>query len=208
MKKDTPFQWDEKCFVAFRKVKEYLMNPLVLAAPIQGNPLILYVATQEQSVGALPVQENEEEAKALIPSTHGPLDIKSKSNQKAVNGHILADFLVDHPFPAEWDFCDDLPDEDVMTIEIRPQWKMYFDDMLYSFTLSQRDSHLIINELTGEYEVRKPEKINKQADALARLASSITYPGKEVSIPVCKKWMRPPIKNTKQKTKKRSWSPN
>ncbi|GAA0183585.1 hypothetical protein LIER_30968 [Lithospermum erythrorhizon] len=32
---------------AFQNVKEYLMSPPVLAAPIQGKPLILYVATQE-----------------------------------------------------------------------------------------------------------------------------------------------------------------
>ncbi|GAA0157371.1 hypothetical protein LIER_38446 [Lithospermum erythrorhizon] len=85
---------------------------------------------------------------------------------------------------------------------------MYFDDiLLYSFTLSQwcsnnvaeyqelilglevatelnipqlevyGDSQLIINQLMEEYE----------ADALAGLASSIAYPGKEVSIPVSKR---------------------
>ncbi|GAA0174422.1 hypothetical protein LIER_27815 [Lithospermum erythrorhizon] len=43
---------------------------------------------------------------------------------------------------AEWGLCDDLPDEDVMKLEVRPSWKMYFYDMLpYSFTLSQRCSN-------------------------------------------------------------------
>ncbi|GAA0183586.1 hypothetical protein LIER_30969 [Lithospermum erythrorhizon] len=149
--------------------------------------------------------------------------------QKAIKGQILADFLAEHPLPAEWELSDDLPDEDVMKIEIRPPWTMYFDgaahqesvgtrvvfitpqqDMLsYSFTLSQRcsnnmaeyqafilgleiaielsvpqlkvygDSQLILNQLTGKYEVRKPELMKKQEDALAGLASSIAYPGKE-----------------------------
>ncbi|KAL0290344.1 UNVERIFIED_CONTAM: Transposon Tf2-12 polyprotein [Sesamum calycinum] len=33
--------------------------------------------------------------------------------QKAVKGQVLADFLADHPMPAEWELSDDLPDEDV-----------------------------------------------------------------------------------------------
>ncbi|GAA0170968.1 hypothetical protein LIER_25115 [Lithospermum erythrorhizon] len=59
MKKGDPFQWDAECSAAFQKVKAYLMSPPVLAMPIQGKPLILYVAAQEQSVGALLAQENK-----------------------------------------------------------------------------------------------------------------------------------------------------
>ncbi|KAL0448150.1 UNVERIFIED_CONTAM: Polyprotein P3 [Sesamum latifolium] len=47
--------------------------------------------------------------------------------QKAIKGQVLADFLADHPMPAEWELSDDLPDEDVLVIEITPPWKMYFD---------------------------------------------------------------------------------
>ncbi|KAL0368460.1 UNVERIFIED_CONTAM: hypothetical protein Scaly_1064900 [Sesamum calycinum] len=47
--------------------------------------------------------------------------------QKAVKGQILADFLANHPMPAEWELSDDLPDEDVLVIEVTPPWKMYFD---------------------------------------------------------------------------------
>ncbi|KAL0458570.1 UNVERIFIED_CONTAM: hypothetical protein Slati_0484200 [Sesamum latifolium] len=47
--------------------------------------------------------------------------------QKAIKGQVLADFLADHPMPAEWELSDDLPDEDVLMIEITPPWKMYFD---------------------------------------------------------------------------------
>ncbi|KAL0454764.1 UNVERIFIED_CONTAM: hypothetical protein Slati_0815600 [Sesamum latifolium] len=47
--------------------------------------------------------------------------------QKAVKGPVLANSLADHPMPAEWELSDDLPDEDVLVIEITPPWKMYFD---------------------------------------------------------------------------------
>ncbi|GAA0146917.1 hypothetical protein LIER_06747 [Lithospermum erythrorhizon] len=38
----------QACFAAFQDIKSYLMNPHVLATPIQGKPLILYIAAQDQ----------------------------------------------------------------------------------------------------------------------------------------------------------------
>ncbi|KAL0342918.1 UNVERIFIED_CONTAM: hypothetical protein Sangu_1179200 [Sesamum angustifolium] len=127
--------------------------------------------------------------------------------QKAVKGQVLADFLADHPMSAEWELSDDLPDEDVIVIEVMPPRKIYFDGashkegagpgvvfvtsegevLPYSFTLTQncsnnvaeyqalilgleiavdakqlplkvyRDSQLVLNQLLGLYEVKKPE---------------------------------------------------
>lgn len=60
MKKDTPFEWDESCQNAFESFKRYLSSPLVLGALISEKPLIVYIAEQEQSLGALCVQETDE----------------------------------------------------------------------------------------------------------------------------------------------------
>lgn len=60
MKKDVHFEWDEACSNAFARIKKYLLNPPVLGAPIPGKPLVLYIAAQERSLGALMAQENEE----------------------------------------------------------------------------------------------------------------------------------------------------
>ncbi|XP_031127436.1 uncharacterized protein LOC116029524 [Ipomoea triloba] len=188
--------------------------------------------------------------------------------QKSVKGQSLADFLANHPIPAEWELSDDLPDEDVLIIEVLPPWKMYFDGaahrggagagvvfvtsegevLPYSFTLTEQcsnnvaeyqalilgleiavdmkqlriniygDSKLVINQVMGLYEVRKaelvpynnyakiliqwlgdvtiehvPRKENKQADALAAMASTIAHPTARVQ--VCQKWVVPPIFN-------------
>ncbi|KAM1620292.1 hypothetical protein ACFXTN_017280 [Malus domestica] len=59
MKKDVPFVWDKACNNAFESIKKYLSSPPVLGAPVPGKPLILYIAAQESSVGALLAQENE-----------------------------------------------------------------------------------------------------------------------------------------------------
>ncbi|KAK4390288.1 hypothetical protein Sango_2092100 [Sesamum angolense] len=53
LKKDVPFQWNETCDKAFKSIKSYLMKPPVLVAPVPGRPLILFVATQERSMGIL-----------------------------------------------------------------------------------------------------------------------------------------------------------
>ncbi|XP_019235995.1 PREDICTED: uncharacterized protein LOC109216306 [Nicotiana attenuata] len=156
-----------------------------------GKPLILYIAAQERSLGALLAQENEEGkeqalyylSRTLIGAemNYTPVEkiclallyaikklrhyfeaytIKLISRadpvkfvmtrpvlsgrlarwsilfnqyeitytpQKAVKGQALANFLADHPLPAEWELSDEFPDEDVLFIEEFPPWTMFFD---------------------------------------------------------------------------------
>ncbi|XP_071912231.1 uncharacterized protein [Coffea arabica] len=152
MKKDVPFQWDEACSNAFNSIKSYLMKAPVLAAPIHGKPLLIYIAAQERSVGALLAQEiNEGKEKLKHYFQAHSVRLISKANpikyvmsrpvlsdrlarwylqlqqfeiiyvpQKEVKGQVLTDFLADHPIPAKWELSDDLPDEDVLLVEIRP----------------------------------------------------------------------------------------
>ncbi|CAM8928328.1 unnamed protein product [Rhodiola kirilowii] len=60
MKKDAPFVWDDKCRRGFDSIKKYLSTAPVLGAPTPGKPLILYVAAQEKSLGAMCAQETDE----------------------------------------------------------------------------------------------------------------------------------------------------
>ena len=60
MKKGAPFVWDKECQNCFDSIKRYLLNPPVLAAPVKGHPLILYIAAQPSSLGALLAQYNDE----------------------------------------------------------------------------------------------------------------------------------------------------
>ncbi|KAB5519344.1 hypothetical protein DKX38_023663 [Salix brachista] len=66
-----------------------------------------------------------QEVKALPPSAF-KFEIVYVS-QKAIKGQALADFLADHPILDEWKFSEDLPDEDVLFIELSEPWKMFFD---------------------------------------------------------------------------------
>ncbi|XP_033510867.1 uncharacterized protein [Nicotiana tomentosiformis] len=47
--------------------------------------------------------------------------------QKVVKGQALANFLVDHPLPVEWELSNEFPDEDILFIEELPPWTMFFD---------------------------------------------------------------------------------
>jgi len=48
-------------------------------------------------------------------------------SQKAIKKQALVDFLVDHPILDEWKFSEDLPDENILFIEILEPWKIFFD---------------------------------------------------------------------------------
>ncbi|XP_050941581.1 uncharacterized protein LOC103501632 [Cucumis melo] len=157
MRKDAVFDWDQSCQNAFDSIKKYLFNPPVLSAPAAGKPLILYIAAQETSLGALLAQENDKDKlrhymqafTIHLVAKSGPVKyILSRPvisgrlakwaiilqqydivyiPQKAVKGQALADFLADHPVPSNWKLCEVLPDEEVLLVESMEPWIMFFD---------------------------------------------------------------------------------
>ncbi|XP_049352684.1 uncharacterized protein LOC125817173 [Solanum verrucosum] len=204
MKKGASFNWDQTCSDAFKSIKSYLAKPPVLAAPIPGKPLILYIATQQRSEGALLAQENSEARWYLQFQQFEIVYI----SQKAVKGQTLADFLADYPIPDDWELIDDLPHEDAMSIEIQPPWKMYFDGAAH-----RGGAGAGAGVFLGSYEVKKPElrpyhdyaqKLigwigdltlqhvrrteNKKADASAALASMLTLPN-QTQVTICQRWI-------------------
>jgi len=71
MKKGAPFRWDGSCQKAYDNIKSYLLSPPALRAPVPSKPLLLYIAAQECSLGALHAQENSEgREKALYYRSH------------------------------------------------------------------------------------------------------------------------------------------
>ncbi|KAG9442397.1 hypothetical protein H6P81_018251 [Aristolochia fimbriata] len=47
--------------------------------------------------------------------------------QRAIKGQALANFLADHPVPAEWELTEEFPNEEIFLVEVLPPWEMYFD---------------------------------------------------------------------------------
>ncbi|XP_074293723.1 uncharacterized protein LOC141620863 [Silene latifolia] len=267
MKKNAPFQWDEKWKNAFDSIKKYLASAPVLGAPIPGKPLVLYIAAQERSLGAMCAQEIED----LLSGRLAKWAMLLKQYdlvfmpQKAVKGQAIADFFADHPVQQIGKFemtsrekkfsmwTSYLHGKCTLTVFARkdgagagvvfvtPQNHL----MPYSFTLTQLcsnnmaeyqalilglqmaieigvrdmdingDSKLVVNQVLGEYEVKKedlipyhqralqllnqledihvghvPRSANKLADALANLAANLALGAEEsMQVPVCNRWV-------------------
>ncbi|TYK25806.1 uncharacterized protein E5676_scaffold436G00080 [Cucumis melo var. makuwa] len=182
---------DQSCQNVFDSIKKHPLNPLILSAHAAGKPLILYIAAQETSLGALLAQENDKGKECALyylsrtltgaELNYSPIQkicltlffaidklrhymqaftihLVAKADpvkyilsrpvisrhlvkwaiilqqyyivyipQKAVKGQALADFLADHPVPSNWKLCDDLPNEEVLFVEIMEPWIMFFD---------------------------------------------------------------------------------
>ena len=53
LKKWKGFQWDEECYIAFRDLKDYLMQAPILTAPELGEDLFMYLLMSEHAVSAV-----------------------------------------------------------------------------------------------------------------------------------------------------------
>ena len=63
LKKTNQFVWSSAADEAFEDLKRQLANPPVLAAPIDKEPLLLYVATNARAVCVAIVVERKEAGK-------------------------------------------------------------------------------------------------------------------------------------------------
>ena len=66
LSKNQPVKWNEECQKAFEKIKEYLTIPPILKQPRQGKPLILYLALEENAMGAMLAQEGPEGVEHVV----------------------------------------------------------------------------------------------------------------------------------------------
>ena len=53
------FQWDTKCEEAFSALKTYLSSPPILASPVEGELLTLYLAVSDFSTSAVLVRDKK-----------------------------------------------------------------------------------------------------------------------------------------------------
>nr|XP_025682208.1 uncharacterized protein LOC112783462 [Arachis hypogaea] len=75
LKKNTTFQWDENCEMAFNSLKQFLSEPPVLQKPKVGEPLYLYLSVTDMAISSVLVAETK--------SAQRPVYFVSKSLQNA-----------------------------------------------------------------------------------------------------------------------------
>ena len=66
LKKDTPFNWDERAQDSFDALKRALASTPVLSPPDYGREFFIYVVTSMETIGMVLVQEDEELHEHLI----------------------------------------------------------------------------------------------------------------------------------------------
>ena len=59
LKKSGPVEWNPEAEEALQSLKSYLASPPVLVAPMEKEPLLLYIAATNQVVSAVLVAERD-----------------------------------------------------------------------------------------------------------------------------------------------------
>uniref|UniRef100_A0A2N9F1Z7 Uncharacterized protein n=1 Tax=Fagus sylvatica TaxID=28930 RepID=A0A2N9F1Z7_FAGSY len=91
LKKGVPFRWSLECQQAFERVQDIMAKLPTVCAPIFGKPLRLYLASNDQAIGALIAQEDNEGVRTtrllssptLFPSSQSPANDEISSHQKS-----------------------------------------------------------------------------------------------------------------------------
>ena len=106
MKKTDDFVWSEAANSSFEDLKKQLVEPPVLAAPVEKEPLLLYVATNSRAVSVEIVVERKEVGKEHLVQRPvyyvSEVLIESKQRyphwQKLVYGVFMASRKLKHYF--------------------------------------------------------------------------------------------------------------
>ncbi|KAF8087329.1 hypothetical protein N665_0589s0010 [Sinapis alba] len=100
LKGNKKFEWSEQCQKAFQQLKHYLATPPVLAKPIEGEPMFLYIAVSATAVSGVLIREKRGEQKPnfypkpVVELSEYDIEYREKTCTKS---QVLTDFLVELP---------------------------------------------------------------------------------------------------------------
>ncbi|KAL6317893.1 hypothetical protein AAG906_030800 [Vitis piasezkii] len=182
-------------FIAFEKIKEYLLSPPVLVPPMPGHPLLLYLSLSDMDLGCMLAQLDDSRKKRAIyylnplrylfdrPALTSGLmrclilliefDIQYIS-QKSIKGSIVVDHLASLPISKDRPIDDNFPNEDFIAMTNLSGWHMYFDGAanhsrfgigVLSVRLAFSDQHPAMNNIV-EYEACILELLIRRFDDL------------------------------------------
>ena len=78
LKGNKKFEWSEECEKAFQQLKRYLATPPVLAKPVDGEPLFLYIAVSTTAVSGVLIREERGEQKPIFYISKTLLDAETR----------------------------------------------------------------------------------------------------------------------------------
>ncbi|XP_070050774.1 uncharacterized protein [Nicotiana tomentosiformis] len=190
MKKGVPFKWDQACSNAFKSIKSYLMKPPVLAAPILGKPLILYISAQEKAVKGQaladfladhPIPDDweltdelpDEDAMVIEVQPLWKMYFDGATHREGAGAGVVAEYQAL-----------------ILGLEMAVKMKQFYEVKKPELCPYYDYAKNLIGWLGDVTIQHVPRKENKKADALAALASSLTLP-EQAQVIVCQKWVVP-----------------
>ena len=72
------FVWDERCEEAFRQLKSYLSEPLVLAKPEFGERLFLYISVSENAISGVLVRVERSDERPIFYVSKSFSDVETR----------------------------------------------------------------------------------------------------------------------------------
>ncbi|GKV21559.1 hypothetical protein SLEP1_g31529 [Rubroshorea leprosula] len=116
--------------VVFERLRKYQlkMNPLKCAFGVSSRKFLGFIVRHR----GIKIDQSKIEAIVNMPPPKKSSRAKKSPSQaglhsEAIKGQALADFLADHPIPAEWELSKDLPNEEMFFVDVLPSWELYFD---------------------------------------------------------------------------------
>ena len=73
------FEWSEECENASQQLKRYLATPPVLAKPVEGEPLFLYIVVSATALSGVLIREERGEQKPIFYISKTLLDVDSRN---------------------------------------------------------------------------------------------------------------------------------
>uniref|UniRef100_A0A2N9EQI3 Uncharacterized protein n=1 Tax=Fagus sylvatica TaxID=28930 RepID=A0A2N9EQI3_FAGSY len=184
MKKGIPFVWSTACQQAFEKIQLIMTKLPTVCAPVPGRPLRLYLASNNEAIGGLVAQEDED------------------GTEKANLLYLLAQFpgedssLISHEVPGE--IGEALLAEDGETIaksfkldfscsNNASEYEAYITGLVIAHEMGIK--HLRVIGDSNPYHLPDQGCENRYADALATLGSQVSFEGSKVDVTIDKRSM-------------------
>ncbi|KAG7627144.1 Reverse transcriptase domain [Arabidopsis thaliana x Arabidopsis arenosa] len=180
LRRNKKFEWTTRCEEAFQELKKYLATPPILAKPVIGEPLYLYIAVLDTAFSGVLVREDRGEQKPIVyVSANGETCFSSRRqakwaieldeydieyrNKTCAKSQVLADFIVE------------LPTKEARENPLDTTWLLHVDGssskqgsgvgirltsptgeiLEQSFRLNfEATNNLVANQFNGEYTAR------------------------------------------------------
>ncbi|XP_076908893.1 uncharacterized protein LOC143565948 [Bidens hawaiensis] len=187
LRKNKKFEWMEKHEAALTALSDYLSSAPALMKPVDGEPLILYLAISLTTLSAVLIKDHEGRmAKwAVILSAY---DIQYEP-RNAIKSQALAEFVAD--------FSSDIEEQANLKVDILPhsiacEFQATNNEAEYEALIAVKGEKLIkyldiVKDLLGSFDyfniTQVPREENARAEALANLASALKLP-ENIKIPI------------------------